>query len=144
MLTADMQKAIEARMRAISIFDTLGFEIGEIAEGRCVARVPRQPHFDGAFETFHGGIVQTACDSLAWATILTKAGPDAHLATTDMHIRFLAPCLTGVTLKSRLIKFGRTLCPVEIEVFDEAGTLVAISQVTYMRVDASAPGRRAK
>ena len=82
MLAADMQKAIEKRMRAISIFDTLGFEIVEIDEGRCVARVPRQPQFDGAFETFHGGIVQTACDSLAWATILTKAGPDAYLATT--------------------------------------------------------------
>lgn len=49
-----------------------------------------------------------------------------------MNIRFLAPCLTDVTARAQVIKFGRTLCPVAVELFDEGGTLVAVAQVTYM------------
>ena len=32
----------------------------------------------------------------------------------------------------RAIKFGRTLCPVEVNLFDEADRHVAVAQVTYM------------
>jgi hypothetical protein len=48
-----------------------------------------------------------------------------------MNIRFLAPCLTGATVKATIIKFGRTLVPVALDLFDEAGVRVAVAQVTY-------------
>jgi len=49
-----------------------------------------------------------------------------------MNIRFLAPCLTDVTAKARVIKFGRTLCPVAVDLFDAKGQQVAVAQVNYM------------
>jgi acyl-coenzyme A thioesterase PaaI-like protein len=54
---------------------------------------------------------------------------------TDMNIRFLAPCLTDVTARARLIKFGRTLCPVAVDLFDEDGRQVAVAQVNYILID---------
>ena len=44
---------------------------------------------------------------------------------------FLAPCLTGATAKARIIKFGRTLISVAVDLFDDAGVRVAVAQVTY-------------
>jgi uncharacterized protein (TIGR00369 family) len=77
----------------------------------------------------------TVADSAACFAVFTKTGPEMHMTTTDMNIRFLAPCLSDVTARARIIKFGRTLCPTEIDLVDAAGTRVALAQVTYFLLD---------
>jgi acyl-coenzyme A thioesterase PaaI-like protein len=37
-----------------------------------------------------------------------------------------------VTAKAKVIKFGRTLCPVEVNLFDTTNKHVAVAQVTYI------------
>lgn len=49
-----------------------------------------------------------------------------------MNIRFLAPCLSDVTAAAKVIKFGRTLCPVAVDLFDATGKPLAVTQVTCM------------
>ncbi len=53
---------------------------------------------------------------------------------TDMSIRFLAPCNSDATAKARPIKFGRTMVPLHVDLYDAAGKHVAVAQVTYMRL----------
>jgi uncharacterized protein (TIGR00369 family) len=84
------------------------------------------------FESFHGGLLMTIADSTACFAILTRTGPDTKLTTTDMNIRFLAPCLTAVTAKAKVVKFGRTLCPVAVDLYDQQEQHVATAQVTYI------------
>jgi uncharacterized protein (TIGR00369 family) len=127
-----MDNALLARIRRIPIVETLRLEILKFGDGYCEARVPRERKYDGVFESFHGGLLMTLADSTACFAILTRSGPDTRLTTTDMNIRFLAPCLTDVTAKARVIKFGRTLCPVAVDLFDQNGEQVAVAQVTYM------------
>ncbi|MBI4718633.1 MAG: PaaI family thioesterase [Planctomycetes bacterium] len=127
-------QAIYARVQRIPIVDTLQLTIDEFGPGFCKGTVPRKRCYDGVYESFHGGLLMTVADSLACFAIFTQTGPDEHMTTTDMNIRFLAPCLTDVTAVARVIKLGRTLCPVAVELFDAAGTLVAVAQVTYMRL----------
>lgn len=125
-------EAIMARISAIPIFDTLGMEIISLEDGFCEARVGRRPEFDGIYESFHGGMLATVADTVACWAILARLGAEARLATTDMHIRFLAPCRSDVTATARVIKFGRTLSPVAVELFDDRKVLVAIAQVNYI------------
>ena len=127
-----MEKALLARISRIPIVETLRMEILKFGDGYCEARVPRERKYDGVFESFHGGLLMTLADSTACFAILTLTGPDTRLTTTDMNIRFLAACLTDVTAKAQVIKFGRTLCPVAVDMFDENGQQVAVAQVTYM------------
>jgi len=117
-----MEKALLARISRIPIVETLRMEILKFGDGYCEARVPRERKYDGVFESFHGGLLMTLADSTACFAILTLTGPDTRLTTTDMNIRFLAPCLTDVTAKARVIKFGRTLCPVAVDLFDAKGS----------------------
>jgi uncharacterized protein (TIGR00369 family) len=77
----------------------------------------------------------TIADSSACFAILTMTGADQLMTTTDMNIRFLAPCLTDVQVKARVIKLGRLMCPVAVDLFDTAGKLVAVAQVNYMLLD---------
>ena len=74
----------------------------------------------------------TIADSSACFAIFTKTGPGVQLTTTDMNIRFLAPCLSDVTAKARVIKLGRTLVPVSVDLFDSENKHVAVAQVNYI------------
>lgn len=49
-----------------------------------------------------------------------------------MTIRFLAPCLSDLTARARVIKFGLTLCPVAVDLYDDQGTNVAVAPVTFI------------
>ena len=104
-------------------------------DGYCEVNVPRELKYDGVFESFHGGLLMTIADSTACFAILTRTGPETRLTTTDMNIRFLAPCLSDVTARARVIKFGRTMCPATVDLFDDDNNQVAVAQVNYIVLD---------
>jgi uncharacterized protein (TIGR00369 family) len=128
--------ALLTRIERIPIFHTLKFRIDAFGEGLCRATVPYDRQYDGVFESFHGGILMTVADSIACFAIMTRTGPDERMTTTDMNIRFLAPCRSDLTAEARVIKFGRTLCPVAVDLWDAQGTRVAVAQVNYIRLGA--------
>jgi uncharacterized protein (TIGR00369 family) len=134
-ITPEKQSAILARIQNIPIFSTLRMGAVVLNEGVAEMTVPRQAIYDGVFESFHGGILMTIADSVACFAVLTGTPDDQVMTTTDMNIRFLAPCLSDVHAKARVIKFGRVMCPVAVELFDAAGKLVAVAQVNYMLLD---------
>ncbi len=135
-MDANSRQTLLARVAVIPIVETLRISIDEFSEGTCMATVPRQRAYDGIYESLHGGILMTIADSIACFAIMTHLGPDAILTTTDMNIRFLAPCLTDVSARATVIKIGKTLCPVAVDLYDESATKVAVAQVTYMRLSA--------
>ncbi len=132
MLSSDLKEAILKRVMRIPIVDTLQLKILSLTDGRCETVAPRKLSYDGVFESFHGGLLMTLADSTACFAIFTKTGPDVSLTTTDMNIRFLAPCLTDAYARAEIIKIGRTLCPVSVNLFDAQNKHVAVAQVTYM------------
>ncbi|HUR19836.1 MAG TPA: PaaI family thioesterase [Vicinamibacterales bacterium] len=134
-ITPAKQAAILARIQQIPIFSTLRMGDVVLTDGAAEMTVPRQTIYDGVFESFHGGILMTIADSVACFAVLTGTPDDQVMTTTDMNIRFLAPCLSDVRASARVIKFGRVMCPVAVDLFDAAGKLVAVAQVNYMLLD---------
>ena len=132
MLSPDLKEAILKRILRIPIVETLKMKIISLSDGCCETMAPRKLDYDGVFESFHGGLLMTLADSTACFAIFTKTGPDVHLTTTDMNIRFLAPCLSDAFAKAEVVKIGRTLCPVSVNLFDANNRHVAVAQVTYM------------
>lgn len=141
MLNPEIERAILERIRRIPIVETLKMRLDEFDHGLCKVTVPYEPKYNGVFESLHGGLLMTVADSTACFAIMTQTGPDDVLTTTDMNIRFLAPCLSDVTAVAKVIKLGRTLCPVSVDLFDRSGILVAVAQVNYIRL-AKMPKRR--
>ncbi|HZU22909.1 MAG TPA: PaaI family thioesterase [Terriglobales bacterium] len=124
-----------ARSSQIAIFKAMEISISALGEGRATLTMPYERRYDGIFQSFHGGLLMTLADTAACIAVLTLAGPDAVITTTDMNIRFLAACTSGATAEARVIKFGRSLCPTEVMLRDTSGHEVAIAQVTYMRLE---------
>ena len=135
MLNPKLERAILERIKRIPIVETLKMRLDEFDRGLCKATVPYERKYDGVFESLHGGLLMTVADCTACFAIMTQTGPDEVLTTTDMNIRFLAPCLSDVTAVAKVIKLGRTLCPVSVDLFDSNGTQVAVAQVNYIRLE---------
>ncbi len=133
-LTPEAYNALTQRVVSIPIFESLGMRVQAMEKGRAVFAMPYSPRLNGIFESFQGGMLMALADCAACVAVLTLAGADATITTTDMNIRFLAACLTDVTADARVIKFGSTLCPVAISLRDANGTEVAVAQVTYIRL----------
>jgi uncharacterized protein (TIGR00369 family) len=129
-----IENALHARLAGIPIFKTLKLGLGSASEGTAKLTMSYDSAFDGIVKSFHGGLLMTLADTAACIAVLTLAGADASITTTDMNIRFLAACRSDATAEAKVIKFGRTLCPVSVEIRNGDGALVAVSQVTYMRL----------
>lgn len=97
--------------------------------------MPYSASLTGIYESTHGGILMTLADTIACFAIMTQTPVEQVLTTIDMNIRFLAPCLTDVTADAKVIKLGRTICPVHVDLFDANGKQVALAQVVYMRLE---------
>ena len=134
-LSPKLKNDILTEINKIPIVDTLKIEIISLDDGYCETKVPRKLIYDGVFKSFHGGLLMTIADSTACFAIFTKTGPFVKLTTTDMNIRFLAPCLSDVTAKAKVIKLGQTLCPVSIDLYDATKKHVAVAQVNYILLD---------
>jgi uncharacterized protein (TIGR00369 family) len=127
-------KAIIQRVQRIPMVATLKMKFEDFGQGTCRVKVPYDACYEGVFESLHGGILMTIADSVACFAILTLTSADQRLTTTDMNIRFLAPCFTDVTAEARVIRLGATMCPVAVDLHDENGKLVAVAQVNYIRL----------
>ncbi|HEY9746412.1 MAG TPA: PaaI family thioesterase [Oculatellaceae cyanobacterium] len=133
-LEKELYDRILERARQIPIFDRIGIKIEDLSPGECIACVPHDKSFDGIFGSFHGGMLGTVADTIACFALMTLIGTEDQLATTDFNIRFLAPCLTDVRAVARTIKAGRTLCPVQVDLYDLNNRHVAVAQVNYIRI----------
>ena len=133
-LSPEEEARIRERISHIPIVHSLGFISMDFAVGVCQAEVAHKQEFDGIFESFHGGMLMTVADTIACFAIMTLSGAEQPMATTDMNIRFLAPCRSNVRAVAKVIQFGKSLCPVQIDLYDMKNTHVAVAQVTYMRL----------
>lgn len=133
MLEGDLEQRILERVQRIPIFGRIGLRVVELSPGLCIAEAKHDKAFDGIFESFHGGMLTTVADTIACFAIMTQTGPDVKLATTDLNVRFLAPCFTDVRAVARVLKLGRTICPVQVDLYDSQERHVAVAQVSYIR-----------
>jgi uncharacterized protein (TIGR00369 family) len=130
-LEQEFRDRIFDRVNKIPIMSTMKLEVINLKAGYCELKAPRQKMYDGIYDSFHGGLLMTVADSAAAFALMTLTGPEAKMTTTDMNIRFLAPCLTDLIVRAKVIKFGRTLSPMAIDLYDENEKYIAVAQVNY-------------
>src|SRR6202035_2834789 len=76
-------------------------------------------------KSFHGGVIATLIDLAGHAAVAVKIGRMAP--TIDLRIDYLRPS-TGesIVARARLLKVGRMLARVDIDVTDTQGRLIAV------------------
>ena len=91
-MTDDEVARVRERALAVPISSARGLTLVSLERGVCRLAMTRDPRFDGIYRSLHGGLMMTLADSAGAFALLTVVDPDEAVTTTEMNIRFLAPC----------------------------------------------------
>lgn len=107
--------------------------IVSISAGEAVLRlVPEERHLRPG-GTVSGPTLVTLADVTAYAALLAHVGPEPMIVTANLSISFLRRAVLAPLLATcRILKLGRKLAVVEVEIAPEGGgDLVAHATATY-------------
>lgn len=120
----------------MSQFDRwLGLTAIDLDENGLTIRMPVRREILGTpkIDRLHGGAVSTLID--ATACYLLIALNNKRVSTVDMVIDYLRPAHGDMTARSRVVKLGRTICVVTVEVTGANGKLVATGRLAIAPSD---------
>ena len=127
-------KELEDRLRQIPVFQKFRLEASDLKEGTARLTAPYDPTYNGVFNCFHG---RAADDVGPYCRLRCRVdrsrGRRCHYDNGHEY-PLPASCHSDAIAEAKIIKVGKTLCPVSVEVRDAQQVLVAEAQVTYMRL----------
>jgi uncharacterized protein (TIGR00369 family) len=82
----------------------------------------------------HGGITASMADEAAWHAIENRFGYGVRKSTTtELKVNYLRPIVGKKAIaRAYMVRAGKTLCVMRVDIFDEKKNLAAIAIVTYM------------
>lgn len=112
----------------------LGITLGRLGDGEAVLHLPFRAEVVTVGSVVHGGAVATLIDTAGMAASWAGAEAPENLrgSTVGMTVTYLsAASETDLTATARVLKRGRSLVYVDVEVTDASGEGVAKGVVTY-------------
>jgi uncharacterized protein (TIGR00369 family) len=113
----------------------LGIELGEVERGAATLHMEVRDELRQNNGVVHGGAVASLVDTAAAFAILTLLEADQTSTTIDLTIHYLRPLTRGrVTAQARLLRAGRRVMVLSVNVFDEDETLTATALTSFIRL----------
>ena len=112
----------------------VGIEIDALESGRAVLRLPYREENATLGDLVHGGAIAALVDTAAMAAAWSAGEPPAELrgTTVDIALSFIAGARgEDLAAEARVLRRGRSLCYLDVEVTGEDWRLVAKALVTY-------------
>ena len=112
--------------------ETCGFRLLEAAEGRARVELDVGPHLVNVNGTLHGGAIATFIDHAGTLAIKSADRQGRPGVSTDLNVTFFLPAPGGVTVvaEAQVLKIGKTLAFVTVDVKLPDGRLVAQGRMT--------------
>src|SRR2546430_5492340 len=104
----------------------LGLRLGEIGDGEVSIYLDVRDEIKQNQGVVHGGAVASLIDTASAFAVLTRIELDERVTTTDLTIHYLRPITSGrMTATARIIRAGRRLFVLSVDVKNDDGVLVA-------------------
>ncbi len=113
----------------------LGLELGEMKPGEASIHLAVRDELRQNRGVVHGGAVASLIDTASAFAVVTRLEPDERVTTTDLTIHYLRPVTAGrLTATARIVRAGRRLFVLSVEVMDHQQKLIATAVTTYIRL----------
>lgn len=111
----------------------LGLQITEVSPDFCRMYLPFRPELRTAGEVVHGGAIATLIDTAGVVAAWSNVGPGVTRgATANLTVSFLAAAeAVDLTAEARVIRRGRSIVFVDVDVITPSGERIAKGLVTY-------------
>ena len=123
-MTDNEREILKDRLRGFTGY--CGIVIDGVTDGVCRAHVDLQPQLLNPRGFVHGGLLCTLMDVAAGSAAILAHDPPRMMVTQSAEVHYLRPCSGGtLTAEARVLKAGRSVAVVSVEVKDEAEKLVS-------------------
>jgi uncharacterized protein (TIGR00369 family) len=138
----DPEKLERARsaFAAVPYARFLGLQLGEVRQGEVSIHLDIRDELKQNQGVVHGGAIASLIDTASAFAVLTQIDPVERVTTTDLTIHYLRPAITGrMVATARIIRGGRRLFVLSVDVHDSAAALIATAVTTYIKIDKNPP-----
>jgi uncharacterized protein (TIGR00369 family) len=113
----------------------LGLELGEIKGGEATIHLKVRNELKQNQGVVHGGAIASLIDTASAFAIVTRLEPGERVTTTDLTIHYLRPVTEGdMTASARIVRGGRRLFVISVEVWDSQQVLIATAISGYIKL----------
>jgi uncharacterized protein (TIGR00369 family) len=113
----------------------LGLELGEVGRGMASIHLEVREELKQNQGVIHGGAVASLIDTAAAFAVLTQLEINERVTTTDLTIHYLRPAYSGrLTARARIVRTGRRLVVLSVEVTNDHEILVATAVTSYIKL----------
>lgn len=122
---------IEAFFENMPFADLLGIELTTVEDGHAEGYLEMRPELSWNEDRMmaHGGVTFTLADTVGGAALVSKV--DQPVPTIDMRIDYLEAGTGDLRAEADVVRIGNNVGTVDVEVFNEYGTLVADVRGVY-------------
>lgn len=143
---AEVDDGLRARFRNSNPFhELIGVELAARSPGYARVRLPMSERVRGGVAgSVHGGVLSALADIATLGAMGTVFSERERAAgTAELSISYLRPALGAyVDAEARVLKKGRTLAVIDVDLKDSDGRLVAKARVSYALRPVEMPERR--
>jgi uncharacterized protein (TIGR00369 family) len=134
-LTDERVRRIQAAFASVPFVHLLGLELGALEHGAATLHLDVRDEHRQVKGLLHGGVTASLIDTAAAFAIITTLAEGESTATVDLTIHYMRPLLSGrLTAQARVLRAGRRLLTVSVDVRDEARNLAATALTTYAKL----------
>src|SRR5271167_3551077 len=132
--TAKQHRLIEHVLQhGAPVAKLVGFEVGEIADGRAVGHLDAGPQHANPMGTLHGGVLCDLADAAMGVAYLSTLAGGESATTIELKINFLRPVWNAkLRAEARVVHAGKVVGLIECDILDERQRLVARASSTCM------------
>ncbi|HYE66230.1 MAG TPA: PaaI family thioesterase [Pyrinomonadaceae bacterium] len=113
----------------------IGIEVGQIERGTATLHLNIREELKQNNSIVHGGVIASLLDTAAAFAILTVLEANETTTTIDLTIHYLRPLGAGrASAHARVLRAGRRVIVVSVEVMDEREALAATALTSYLRL----------
>jgi uncharacterized protein (TIGR00369 family) len=133
-LSAEERARLDEAFAAVPYVRLLGIEFVSAERGAATFALEVREELTRMGGLLHGGAVASLLDTAAAFAVHTLLEPEKRTVTIDLTIHFLRPVTFGrVEARARVLREGRRVAIIVVEVTDSAGTLTATATTTYLK-----------
>ena len=113
----------------------LGIRFEHAARGAAALSMDARPELERFGGIIHGGALASLVDTASAFAVLSTLAAGEETVTVDLTLHYLRPATEGnLTAHARVLRAGRRLATVCVELKSESGALVVTALTTYLKM----------
>ncbi|HKP72706.1 MAG TPA: PaaI family thioesterase [Pyrinomonadaceae bacterium] len=134
-LTPEELNRLREAFDGIAYTRLLGIEFDGAERGAASLSLDARPELERFGGIMHGGAIASLADTASAFAVLTTLDYDEKTVTVDLTLYYLRPVTGGkLTARARVLRAGRRVATVSVEVTNDTGVLVVTALTTYLKM----------